>query len=51
MIAAGNFDHSVKVEAGAEIQQLANNIDFMRVSMKEGKQQIIEAYESSLRAF
>lgn len=51
MIAAGNFDHSVKVEAGAEIQQLANNIDFMRVSMREGKQQIIEAYESSLRAF
>ncbi|QJW48742.1 Fe-S-containing hydro-lyase [bacterium BFN5] len=36
---------------GNSYYEEGQNIDFMRISMKEGKQQIIEAYESSLRAF
>lgn len=50
-IATGDFSAPVRIDAGAEIRQLADNIDFMRVSMAESKEKIAGAYESSLRAF
>lgn len=52
-IAEGDFDKTVQVTAdsGAEIQQLADNIDIMRMNMLVSQEKIIEAYESSLRAF
>lgn len=50
-IATGDLSVPVQIDAGAEIRQLAENIDFMRSSMLESKGQLADAYETSLRAF
>lgn len=50
-IAKGDFSKPVQVEAVAEIEQLADNIDYMRLSMAENKEKLTNAYEISLRAF
>jgi len=49
-IADGNLNEPVVVEAGAEIQELAENIDIMRKRISQNKTNLVASYESSMRA-